>query len=392
MNKVTGLSAFLLAVVLLIFAVANSEEISIAASNTASPSPTFSYPVINAMNARDLVPLTSIVSPSEMNNDFFSVAWSANGEVVAIVRERGIYLHNATNLVDSFQVIPIFTRYMYLSANGALLAFSVSNSGEMYLYKTATGDILLTLNKVSEFAFSPDGKILAVIKSSAGMIELYDTQTVSPKLTIKGNGWQRFLAFSPDSTTLATIETDEANHINDTIKLWDVKLGTEQAKLEKWNVSPTTIRFSPDGKWIAATYQDARIIVWDIMYGTSYREFSVDFTYAILDFSPDSRKLVAFAPSGVHLFSLDSNRYTIVANDLDGNRYGGMFSQSNDLLIYWDQDDRGNPPRRGRIRLWDVDTEQEIRLISSDYRPSLSPDGRILLSVDSYKISIWVVQ
>ena len=69
------------------------------------------------------------------------------------------------------------------------------------------------------------------------------------------------VAFSPDGKTLASGSEDE------TIKLWDVATGKEQATLKGHTHAVCSVAFSPDGKTLASGSGDKTIKLWDVATG-----------------------------------------------------------------------------------------------------------------------------
>jgi WD40 repeat protein len=68
------------------------------------------------------------------------------------------------------------------------------------------------------------------------------------------------VALSPDGKTLAS------GSIDDTIKLWDVATGKEQATLKGHTFEVNSVAYSPDGKTLASATGggDRTIKLWDI--------------------------------------------------------------------------------------------------------------------------------
>ena len=114
---------------------------------------------------------------------------------------------------------------------------------------------------VSSVAYSPDGKTLAS-GSSDNTIKLWDVKTGKEQATLEGHTDAVFsVAYSPDGKTLASGSVDK------TIKLWDVATGKEQATLKGHTEAVISVAYSPDGKTLASGSRDKTIKLWDVKTG-----------------------------------------------------------------------------------------------------------------------------
>ena len=142
---------------------------------------------------------------------------------------------------------------------------------------------------VYSVAFSPDGKTLAS-GSGDNTIKLWDVPTGKEQATLKGHtGWVTSVAFSPDGKTLASGSWDK------TIKLWDVATGKELATLQGHTSFVLSVAFSPDGKTLASASGDKTIKLWDVADGQGDRPPSRDTRtgFSCVAFSPDGKTLAS---------------------------------------------------------------------------------------------------
>ncbi|MCS6872734.1 MAG: hypothetical protein NZ571_14905, partial [Anaerolineae bacterium] len=103
---------------------------------------------------------------------------------------------------------------------------------------------------LSDVAFSPDGKTLAVA-SSIG-IWLYDSQDLSrePRLLEEQKLFVDSVAWSPDGQRLASGGMDS------TIRVWDVQSGKVLQTLKGHTGGVRTVAWSPDGSMLASGSYD----------------------------------------------------------------------------------------------------------------------------------------
>jgi dipeptidyl aminopeptidase/acylaminoacyl peptidase len=122
---------------------------------------------------------------------------------------------------------------------------------------------------IYSLVFSPDGAILASGHGETlangqpdGTIRLWNWKSNRSPIELKDHTNQvRSLAFSPDSSTLASTSEDRS------IKLWDVKAvkaGRREPEqtLTDHQKSVQSVRFSPDGKTLVSGGQDKTVRVW----------------------------------------------------------------------------------------------------------------------------------
>jgi WD40 repeat protein len=128
----------------------------------------------------------------------------------------------------------------------------------------------VTAQSVLAAAFSPDGKTLAtptwVVESVGGRnvvkdqsVKLWDVATGKQQATLKGHTDEVCsLTFSPDGRALAFGGKDG------TIKLWDVARDRELATLKGHTARVVSLAYSADGKMLASGSADRSIKLWDV--------------------------------------------------------------------------------------------------------------------------------
>jgi WD40 repeat protein len=194
------------------------------------------------------------------------------------------------------------------SSDGKLLA--LTRNGILQMIELSTHQVLYErqVDEATTIAFSPDGKFLATgtgIVSSGkdtlpemSAVQIYDASTGNPLHTLRGisrgtwpyfpSGWNLNcivdMAFAADSRTLAVADMSS-------IKFWDVQTGEQVSKDfdAKMNIF-MDIEYSADGSMFAAVDYDGKAKLWPIQDGKISKYPTRDWnnlTVGHLAFSPD---------------------------------------------------------------------------------------------------------
>jgi len=148
------------------------------------------------------------------------------------------------------------------SPDGKHLA--VASGTEIWLYDAQTGEELDLLTEhtdvVISIAFSPDGKTLMSGGSdgTVGTVHLWDVATGSKIRTLTAHTGAINVAFSPDGKTLASGNRDGI------IRLWDVATGNEIQTLTGHTDAVISIAFSPDGNTLVSSGLDGTVLLWEL--------------------------------------------------------------------------------------------------------------------------------
>jgi serine/threonine protein kinase/WD40 repeat protein len=165
------------------------------------------------------------------------------------------------------------------------------------VWETQTGKELLNLTLpiqyVSQIAFSPDGRQLAVPTfdkdQSRSVVRILDSRTGAEVRTFAAERGQyiRAVAFRPDGKQLAIAGERLIMAGEPGIRLVDLDSGVERILPEKWAVF--SLSYSIDGKRLATAGTKGRI--WDTTSGKELFQLEVEALYWT-SFSPDGRRLV----------------------------------------------------------------------------------------------------
>ena len=197
-----------------------------------------------------------------------AVAFSSDGKKLASV--TGMYWHRILKIwdVETGQNLTIlqaekgYADSVAFSPDDTKLAWA----GRLWDVETRQQFDRLQDNRLSNVAFSPDGKILAGtdrrtfprtsrndVTMQEGIIKLYDIETGQTLNTLiatqrtkwgKPRGRVTSIAFSPDSTTIVSGAGHE-------VKLWAVETGENIATFQVERGSVNSTAFSPDGTKLA---------------------------------------------------------------------------------------------------------------------------------------------
>lgn len=195
----------------------------------------------------------------------------------------------------AFEGIPAVSGVAF-SPDGDRVAFAFydgSQSG-VFVGDVAGGKLLLSISPyelpVNGVAWSPDGRFLAAgfgqrLMGDVGEARVWAAADGAEVAKLDGHrSTVLALAFSPDSTTLATGSADRD------VRLWDAASGQLKATLTGHTGPVRDLSFSPDGKVLASASEDNTVRLWDVPAGQPLRTLAGHESYVTgVAFGPDGR-------------------------------------------------------------------------------------------------------
>src|SRR5262249_8268109 len=216
------------------------------------------------------------------------------GNLYLLETATGKLLHEFKRETDIASDIKFSVNFAF-SPDGKMLAALLG--GRLELREVATGRMLWKQIEtyIVDLAFSPEGKILASGSGNGGGVRLWDARTgellraLGPKENVNR------IAFSPDGRTLAVGHEPTKERMCRIVQLWDVATGKEVRQLGESDKQIAFPVFSPDGK-IVATCSGRGICLWETATGKELRRCQNTTPYYgdhPVAFSPDGKLLAA---------------------------------------------------------------------------------------------------
>lgn len=238
--------------------------------------------------------------------------------------------------------------------DGARLA-TVGADLTLRLWERASGRLLGEYagheRAVQSVVASPDGSWLYT-GDAEGSVRAWDLAVLAPERTVwRGPSTSYSLALDPSGERAALTGWEGP------LRIVEVASGLELAAWPAHGASGVGVDWSADGRWLASTGNDGRVVLWDATSHALVRELeNIGDQILCARFSPDSKLLAAPGKGGnVVLWSVPDG---VLAGSLaaEGGRVGYLaFSPDGTRLAACHPD--------GRVLLWDVARKELVRVL-----------------------------
>ncbi len=244
----------------------------------------------------------------------------------------------------------------WAAPDGSRIAYQ--SERKIYIFDTKSGTsrgsattVTTVANEEEPMGFSPDGRSLAVCKSS-GEVALLDADSLTILSTFKAHdNVIGAVAFSPDSRLLATGSQD--------IRVTDVTTDPPSlvSTVSGHAALVTALCFSPDASMLASCGQDRTLRLWETRTGSPRGVFESESANPHPSFLPGGQTLVNCDLKGVRFWDVDSSSAWVLRGH---HSFIYPVAQSPDgVTIYsggWD----GFVGQPGCLRFWDAATGELI--------------------------------
>ena len=192
--------------------------------------------------------------------------------------------------------------------------------------------------------------------------------------------WIWSVALSPDGTIALSGGQDH------TTRLWDVESGKELGRCNTDGIV-SCVRFSPNGRWAAATCWDGKVRFLDGKTGELDHEFTYPMATLDIAFTPDGERFLLGNVAGTPLLCEAATGKVI-------REFRGHREPVHSVALSPDGKRAVSASGDGTLRLWDLETGRELRVFTGHvkmvHEVAFLPDGCHFLSTgEDRTLRLW---
>ncbi|HBL98820.1 TPA: hypothetical protein DDZ86_04220 [Candidatus Dependentiae bacterium] len=245
-------------------------------------------------------------------------------------------------------------------------------------------------------SFSPNGALLATL-SEDNTITILNAKTMELIHTLHHDGYITSLAFSPDSTRLATGLDTTSNfpNVSGSATVWNVKTGTLLQTLPH-NHAVISVAFSPDSTRVVTGSYDGDATIWDVQTGDLKLTMQHNVTVGMWTWVPQIQS-IAFSPDGTLLVTGSNNHNAKVWNAQTGILTHNLQHNSSVCVVAFSPNDMrvAIGTSHGTIYVWNPQNGALLQMLHNDNARKITsivfnPDGtRLAVGTENKTIAIW---
>lgn len=239
-------------------------------------------------------------------------------------------------------------------------------------------------------SFDADGGLLAAAWANEDVLRVVDAATGGTELEVEVPGGPKATSISPDGQRVAV-----ATFVPTATRVVDASTGELVHALPGHDDVVFTVRYSPDGTWVATASLDGTVHVRDARTGETVHTVT-EFGSGVfgLAWAPDSRRLAAGGSDGeirvVDVTGADaSTAFVLAGTSIASGVYGLAFSPDGTRLV------SGDRPVTAAT-LWDVvgiDGDAEVVNLPSNTTTwgdaAYLPDGTLATTTGERTVTVW---
>jgi eukaryotic-like serine/threonine-protein kinase len=283
---------------------------------------------------------------------------------------RELVLRRALN-VRTLCFVPGDEQIVVAEVGGAIHFYALRNGEEMRR---------LTVPGLNQLCFAPDGKRLAVSRTTAPGVVVVDLETESICRSFTNSAAVGFMSWSPDGRVLACPGPDGR------VRLWDPDTGEIKGVLEGHRGDALAAAFDHAGDLLISSGWDGMTRLWDPRLRRPV--VSLPGGWVTPGFAHDDRLLaIATDETGAMLCDVASPGECLELGDAGfhpGWEGAGQFSADGRLLATAGEDG---------VRIWDVGARLQVCFLPLHASRSVLflPDGRALLTAGDAGLKLWPI-